>query len=102
MSFLKKPSTLIAVLVLLGCTAGYYFLFGQQKPDNVSIASAGTTSETQATFLALAGRLEQISFDASILSDPRFMRLVDLTTAIVPETAGRPDPFAPLPGVAAE
>jgi hypothetical protein len=49
----------------------------------------------------LVGTLDPIAFDTTIFSDPRFNALVDLKTAIVDEPIGRPDPFAPIPGVSA-
>jgi len=43
--------------------------------------------------------LQPITFNTGIFSEPRFMALVDLATPITPETVGRFDPFAPVPGV---
>lgn len=84
-----------AVVVILGAVGYYAFMAG----DEEVITESGPATEAQATFLTLAGQLESISFDQSVLSDPRFTSLVDIKTAIIPETEGRTDPFAPLPGV---
>lgn len=102
MALSKKTSVTVAiVVVVLG--VGAYFLWMRQPADpNITIADAGAASVAQATFLTLAARLEPVAFDARILTDARFLSLVDIKTAIVPEESGRKDPFAPLPGVAAE
>jgi hypothetical protein len=34
-----------------------------------------------------------------VFSDPRFMALTDIHTAILPESVGRNDPFASISGV---
>ena len=102
MALSKNTSiTVAAAVVVLGVVA--YFLWLRPEPEeNVSIISFGPAGEAQATFLTLAAQLQPIAFDASVLSEPRFLSLVDIKTVIVPEDAGRTDPFAPLPGVAAE
>lgn len=97
----KKSITIAAAVVVLGLVA--YFVWLRPQPvDNVSVAGFGPASEAQATFLTLAAQLQPIAFDASVLSDPRFLSLVDIKTAVLPETSGRSDPFAPLPGVSAQ
>lgn len=97
----KKSITIAAAIVVLGVVA--YFVWLRPQPvDNVSIGGFGPASEAQATFLTLAAQLQPIAFDASVLSDPRFLALVDIKTAILPETSGRADPFAPLSGVSAD
>lgn len=94
---LSKNTTIsiAAGIVVLGVIA--YFLWMRPDADpNVSIDGFAPTTEAQAVFLTLARQLEPVSFDGSVLADPRFLSLVDLKTAIVPEPEGRNDPFAPL------
>lgn len=99
MKALKNTPTIIAIVVaILGVIAYFVWLRPQPEP-NVSFDGTMPSSEAQATFLELAEQLNTISFDTSIFNDPRFRALVDIKTAILPEAAGRTDPFAPLPGV---
>lgn len=94
----KKTIIIAAAIVVLGVVA--YFVWLRPQPvENISIDSFGPTGQAQATFLTLAAQLQPIAFDASVLSDARFMSLVDIKTVIVPEASGRTDPFAPLAGV---
>lgn len=100
----KSRTTTIAIaagIVVLGIVA--YFLWLRPSNDElVSVSGYGPASEVQATFLNLAAQLEPVAFDPRILSDERFLSLIDIHTSIVPETSGRTDPFAPLPGIAAD
>lgn len=101
MALSKKTSiTIAAIIVVLG-VAVYYLWIRQPEVPNITV-SGGPAGIAQSTFLTLAAQLEPIAFDTSILSDPRFVELVDIKTVIVDEASGRADPFATLPGVAAE
>jgi len=53
----------------------------------------------EVVFLNLASQISSIKFDASFFDDPRFMSLVDIRVAVVPEPIGRPDPFANVSGI---
>lgn len=85
---------IIATLAIMGGAYWYFFTgTGNEAPLSETIA---TGNEAQMQFQALVSTLQPISFSVSIFSDPRFMALVDLSTPIEPETAGRLDPFAPV------
>jgi hypothetical protein len=100
---MKKPSsnTLFLIVASLVVAGGiyWYFFTGSPAPQQGSLITGFSQSRAQAQFEVLIGELGPISFDLTILSDPRFNSLVDLTTPITPEPAGRKDPFAPIPGV---
>lgn len=94
----KKNQTLFiiaAVVVVLGLIAYFVWLRPEATP-NVSTSESSVTTEAQQTFLTLAAQLGPVAFDVSFLRDPRFLSLVDLKTAILPEPEGRTDPFGPL------
>lgn len=102
MALTKKKTMLIAAAIVVLGVVVYFVWLKPQPVENVSIDSFGPTGQAQATFLTLAAQLQPIAFNASVLEDPRFMSLVDIKTAIVPEATGRIDPFAPLAGVKKE
>ena len=95
---LKSRSTkiIVAVGVLVLATAAYFLLMNKDDGETVLIEDGSAASEAQSVFINLAAQIEPVSFDTSILSDPRFLGLQDIHTAIVPEPVGRTDPFAPL------
>lgn len=99
MALTKKTSIGIALAIVILGIAGYVFWMQPGADSTISVTGVGPTTEAQTTFLTLAGQLETVAFDQTILSDPRFTALIDIKTAIIPENEGRSDPFAPLPGV---
>ena len=86
----------IVVVVILG--GGYLYFFSGSSQAPVSATPPAGAAEQQ--FLTLAGELQPLSFDTSILSDPRFASLVDISVPVTEDAQGRTDPFAPIPGVA--
>lgn len=91
-------STLVFVLclVIVAGGLGYYFFFFNSSSGAALTASAGTASDAELSFITLVSKLDPIVFDTTVLSDPRFTDRQDIRTAIVPEAAGRKDPFAPI------
>jgi hypothetical protein len=87
-----------ALIVLAGCV---WYFFGRTSSEEIVGIGAGPSSGSEAIFIALATQLGTISFDTAIFGDPRFSALQDIHTNVVPEAAGRRDPFAPLSGVSA-
>lgn len=91
----QAPFIPIAIALLILAAAGYMLFSNSNLLPGVSINNA-PVSQAESTFLALTAQIDPVSFDISILRDPRFMRLQDIKTAIIPEAAGRVDPFAPF------
>jgi len=83
------------VLLILG-----YFLFFNGPSSTPDLTTGDTTSPAELLFINLAGELDPVAFNGGVLTDPRFASLVDIRTAIIPQTSGRTDPFAPLSGAA--
>lgn len=96
MAMNKTTGIAIALGVILLGAAAYLMLRPSTAPG-VS-ASGAPASEAELTFITLTAKIDPVAFDTSILADPRFMGLRDIRTAIIPEPAGRIDPFAPLGG----
>lgn len=97
MKFLHSRSFLIIIGVLVLAGGLYwYFSSGTGEQPTLSVSTSETTAEQ--TFQTLVNQLGPISFDTSILSDPRFNALVNITAPITPEPTGRQDPFAPISG----
>lgn len=95
---IDSNTTLLIVATLIVAAGAYWYFFtgtGNQPPLTTTIVE----NQAQTQFQVLVGQLQPISFDTKIFSDPRFTALVDLTTPITPESAGRLDPFASIAGV---
>jgi energy-coupling factor transporter ATP-binding protein EcfA2 len=50
-------------------------------------------------FLAKLKDLQDLDLETSLFDDEEFLSLVDHTVQVVDEEAGRPNPFAPVPGL---
>ncbi|MBU6388695.1 hypothetical protein KGQ72_02400 [Patescibacteria group bacterium] len=97
---MQSNNTVIIIIVTLIVAAGAYWYFftgtGNQPPLT---AGAPEQNSAQTKFKVLVSELQPITFDTSIFSEPSFMALSDLATPVAPETLGRLDPFAGIPGV---
>lgn len=95
-----NQKTIIALIVVIIGIAipGYFLLTSSPKVETSSqvVSSSDITNDAEAQFVTLSAQLVPLSFDTSILTDPRFTSLVDLHTIVLPEAIGRRDPFAPL------
>ena len=93
---MKSNTTLIIATLIIA--AGAYWLFFTGTPEQPPLTTSTPENPAQTRFRALIVRLPS-SFNTGIFSDERFNALVDLTTQISPESAGRLDPFAPVQGI---
>jgi hypothetical protein len=94
----KNKGIIIGLGAIILLAVGYLVFFNQSPSANLT-SSEGGGSPAELYFVNLSGELDDISFDMTVLNDARFNALTDIRTAILPETVGRPDPFAPIPGL---
>lgn len=92
-----KPNitTVVAALLIAAVIYGFFFI---APSEQLPLTASMKENPAQTRFQALISKLP-IAFDGSIFVDPRFNALIDLTTQVSPESAGRLDPFAPIQGV---
>lgn len=94
-----KSNTTTLIITTLVVAAGAYWYFFTGDEEQPPLIPETTQNESQLQFQILVSELQPISFNTGIFSDPRFVALVDLATPIMPETMGRLDPFAAVPGI---
>lgn len=85
------------VTLLFGGLAYWYFFTG--TGNDAPLTADATQNPAQTQFKMLVSELGPITFNTAIFTDPRFVGLSDLATPISPETPGRLDPFATIPGL---
>lgn len=97
MSFFTKYRTYIlaGVLVVLAFFA-YQFFFVSAPQPSLSVTTVASTTAADQDLIALLSTLKGITLDQSIFTDPSFQSLADFSRELVPESAGRPNPFALL------
>lgn len=95
----------IAIALIISASVGYMTFVGPshnvqaQSTDEETIAPTGEEREIIGKdLLVVLEKIESIKLDESIFTDPAFVSLQDYSITLVPETAGRINPFAPLPG----
>ena len=59
----------------------------------VPVLSELSASSIGDDLLKIYGELQRITLDQAIFSSPRYLELTDFSTAIPPQTTGRPNPF---------
>jgi hypothetical protein len=97
------PKNIKFIAIGVGClvlaAVAYFVIVKPNTSDSAVVSTPGAkpTTQEQVTFQEMSRRLEPISFDTSIFSDPHFTSLVDIHIPVVPEPIGRTDPFATLP-----
>ena len=94
---LSKNSIILVICVIIVLGGGlYYFFFFNSSSGAALQATPTEASDAELSFIALVSKLDPITFDTTLLSDPRFLSRTDIRTIIVPEATGRKDPFAPI------
>lgn len=95
---LKKYKNMLIVTGIIVIAFVAYSLFYKNDGAAVLVSSPTNGSETRGNsdLLLLLASLESITLDNSLFGDSAFKRLVDFGQELIPETTGRPNPFAPI------
>ena len=110
--FNLKKISIIVVVIILAFIAYSYFISGNSSQSSSgiskqSVSSSGTTSATPGTsaldgpgkdFVTQLLAIQNIKFNLDLFNDPVFKGLQNYHQDLVPQEAGRPNPFAPLDG----
>ena len=88
----------IIVAVVLVFVLVYFYMSGGTPASSTLIAgnSFGAVGSSE---LSLLNQVRSLKIDTALFTDPAFRSLIDYSVAITPENVGRPNPFAPLPGM---
>lgn len=89
--------------VLAVILVGYFLLSRNDAPNTSSLESSPQldSSAAGAQVLGLLNQLKQIQIYSELFLDPGFISLQDYSVVIPPVNIGRPNPFAPIPGLTA-
>lgn len=95
----KTKNIIIAVAVILILAAVYFYFQGGSSTGSGSLLTASDASGVGSSELSLLNQMRSLRIDTSFFKDPAYQSLVDYSVSIAPENVGRPNPFAPIPGV---
>ena len=110
--FNLKKISIIVVVIILAFIAYSYFISGNASQSSSGISKQAVTSTTSATpgasaldgpgkdFVTQLLAIQNIKFNLDLFNDPVFKGLQNYHQDLVPQEAGRPNPFAPLDGMA--
>lgn len=88
-------------IVVFGVMIFVYYSYFPNGFGSSSYLEETNTDQVGGQVLSLLNQVEQIDIHADFFENPNFKALVDYTVPIPEEKVGRPNPFAPIPGVAA-
>ena len=96
MAFLKQQKAVIGIIIVLVLAVAWYMLSGSSAPAPTLTSTDVSGNAADKNLVSTLLALRAVKLDATIFADPSFLSLRDFSTQIVPEPAGRDDPFAPL------
>jgi len=97
-----KTPVLIVVIIALAFFVYVHFFTGNStdtsnlSSDSQTASSSETTTPEEQQFLALLLKIQHITIDQKIFSDPVFLSLQDDGLPILDQPQGRTNPFAPI------
>lgn len=93
-----SKKTIYMIVILLVLVGGYFYVSGGEDPasSNSLLLSAGYGGSVDASLL---NQLKALQIDTSFFKSPEYVSLVDYSVDIATQNVGRPNPFAPIPGV---
>ncbi len=97
----NKKNTLYMIFgVILLLTLGFFFFQSSSGSSSSGGIQATELTSLGSSELALLSKVRSIRIDTEFFKKQSFKSLVDYSVMIPEERVGRPNPFAPIPGVA--
>ncbi|MDE1975446.1 MAG: hypothetical protein KGI49_02990 [Patescibacteria group bacterium] len=98
----SSPKTIATIVgLIIVAVVIYFYIEGGSAPASSSllVSQAGEASVGSAE-LDLLNEIRSLNIDSSFFNDPAYQSLQDYSVPVPTENVGRPNPFAPIPGVA--
>lgn len=99
----NSKKTLIVAIIAVVVLAIIYFYFsgGTVSPDAAGSLQSQSATVAGTRVFSLLNQIKSLHIDTKIFERPEYKTLVDYSVAIPELPVGRPNPFAPIPGVSA-
>lgn len=95
-----NKTSIISVIVVLVLVVGYFYFMGGSPAIDVGLLERQSDGvNVGSKELSLLNEINSLKIDSTLFTDPAYRTLRDYSVAIPPQNVGRPNPFAPLPGV---
>ena len=95
---LNTYKTYIFVVIGALLVIGVWWSFSREKKSSSLLVTEKVSDESpvERSLIDTLLQLRSVSLSSAIFSDPAFANLRDFGSQIVPESVGRPNPFAPI------
>jgi len=88
------------VIIIVVAAVGYFYVNGSGAGSSSTLsATSDANAAVGAQVLGLLNQIQSLRIDTTIFNDPGYKTLRDYSVVIPPVNVGRPNPFAPLPGI---
>ena len=96
----KKSIIGIIIIVAMAVLAYYFFTKSNSTPEGALVEQSTPQADAvSARILSLLNQVSKLEIDTDIFEDPVYKTFKDRSIQIPPVEVGRPNPFAPIPGV---
>lgn len=95
----SKNAILAIVIVVIVAGAVYFYFQGRGGPASGAIEVVDQTASVGSDVDFLLNQIQELHIDTTLFDDPAYETLVDHEVPVPEQNVGRPNPFAPIPGV---
>jgi len=93
-------SWIIIAIVLIVAVAAYFIYSGSSSTGSGTIqANTDATGQLGQQVLSLLNQVSSLQMNTALFTSQAYTSLKDFSVTIPPQTVGRANPFAPIPGV---
>jgi hypothetical protein len=96
----KMPYIIIGIVVAVAVLV-YFYWAGSSTPSSETLEETSNGQVVGAKVFVLLNEINYLKIDSTFFTDPSYKTLRDYSVPIPTLPIGRPNPFAPLPGVLA-
>lgn len=93
-----KVIVISSIIAFLGLLAYENFAYPVSAAEPL-VATEGNTGVIDKNAMAALDRIDRIKLDSTIFQNRAFRSLQDIAVVLTPQEVGRPNPFAPIPGI---
>lgn len=95
----SKKTTIIAVIAFIVLAIVYFYFSGGTTPESVNTIEVQSVNAVGSRVLSLLNQIQSLQIKSDLFKSTAYQTLVDYSVEIPELPVGRPNPFAPLPGV---
>jgi LPS O-antigen subunit length determinant protein (WzzB/FepE family) len=95
----SKKTLIVSIIAIIVLAIVYFYFSGSTVTDPTATLQTQSANVVGTRVLSLLNQIKSLHIDTTIFKDQAYQTLVDYAVEIPELPVGRPNPFAPLPGV---